>query len=70
MNDNEITVPQLATKLNVSRTSISIWIERGVLPQPLWLGNLRYWPIDVLPELLKRIEERSMWGKPRRKVVV
>lgn len=67
MKEN-ITVVALAKMMNVTKTSVDNWIARGILPTPLRVSQYRYWPIDELPELLRRIEERPMWGKTRKAV--
>ncbi len=69
MKDN-ITVVALAKMMNVTKTTVDNWIARGILPTPLRVSQYRFWPIDDLPELLRRIEERPMWGKVRKAVSV
>ncbi len=52
MNDNPIKrylrTPQMLSSFGISRTTLHRWINRGVIPRPIKLGNVCLWPEDVL----------------------
>lgn len=53
MHSHYFTVGTLCDSLEVSRRTISRWVAKGDLPQPVRIGRSRFWRVEDVHEALR-----------------
>ena len=59
-NDKLLTIKDLCGMFNRQRSSIWVWVDKGMLPQPIKLnGRTLGWKNEVIQDWLKQQEDAA-----------
>ena len=46
-----LPLQQMCRRYGISARTIDRWLESGILPQPVWMGKVRFWRLGDLQQI-------------------
>jgi predicted DNA-binding transcriptional regulator AlpA len=46
-----LPLQQMCRRYGISARTIDRWLENGILPQPVWMGKVRFWRLADLQQI-------------------